>query len=222
MSAHKNKDNRDKEEHEKPAEGAAASAGAGGAVPDKSGEKGAEARKVTAEEYDKAVRERDEFLDLARRARADYQNLQRRVDAQIPAARAEAEQRFALDMIAIMDDLERALDHIRKGQDAEAVIKGITLVRENFLDALAGYGITPIDADGVRFDHGLHHAIAEQPTDSAEPGTVVAVAQRGYLAKGKLLRPAQVVVASALAEAPEARRTNGSEPPDRDAGGPLE
>lgn len=158
----------------------------------------AESACVPKEEYDKVVRERDEYLELARRARADYQNLQRRIDAQVPAVRAEAEQRIALDMIAILDDLERALDHIKKGQDPHAVVKGVTLVRENFLSALAGYGITPIEAEGAPFDHNLHHAIAEQPAEGVTPGTVVAVAQRGYLAGGKLLRPAQVVVSAVV------------------------
>jgi len=157
----------------------------------------AQRAKPDAEEFAKVQRERDEFLDLARRARADYQNLHKRVEAQSAAVRKEAQQRFALDMIGILDDLERALEHIKEGQDVRAVTRGVELVRENFLAALAGYGITPIDAMGAKFDHNVHHAIAEEPTDAAPAGTVIAVAQSGYLADGKLLRPAQVVVAAA-------------------------
>ena len=150
---------------------------------------------ITPEEFEKALREKEEYLEIARRARADYQNLKRHMEAQGQAIRAEAEQRFALDMIAVLDDLERAIEHVRTTDSVRAVVKGITLVRENFLAALAHYGITPVEAKGERFDHNLHHAIAEQPTEDVPAGTVVAVAQTGYLADGKLLRPAQVVVA---------------------------
>jgi len=167
----------------------------------------------SAEELAKVQRERDEYLDLARRARADYQNLHRRVEAQSAAVRKEAQQRFALDMIAILDDLERALEHIRQGQDIRAIRKGVELVRENFLAALAGYGITPIEAMGAEFDHNLHHAIAEEPTEAAPAGTVIAVAQSGYLADGKLLRPAQVVVAAGGGNAGESAAGEGTDSP---------
>jgi len=173
-------------------------------APEVSAGEGAGAQKAapapTREDVEKLTRERDEYLDLARRARADYQNLQKRVDAQIASIRREAQQRFALDMIHILDDLERALKHAGESHDAHALSKGLELVRENFLTTLADYGITPIDAQGAKFDHEFHHAIAEQPTDAAPPGTIVAVAQTGYLADGKLLRPAQVVVAKSFEE----------------------
>ena len=200
MSRHKDKDSSGRDEAKKlagvegskPGPDTAAGRADGGKAP----EQAPPERRIAPEEFDKVVRERDEYLDLARRARADYLNLQRRSEAQAASTRTEAQQRFALDMIAVLDDLERALEHVKKDQGGQQVIKGIMLVLENFLAALAGYGITPIEAHGAKFDHGLHHAIAEQPTDEAEPGTVVAVAQRGFLANGRLLRPAQVVVAA--------------------------
>ncbi len=147
------------------------------------------------DDLQRLLQERDQYIELARRARADYVNLQRRTDMQASAVRKEAEQRFALDMIAVLDDLERAMEHADAADNTKAVLEGVALVRDNFLAALARYGITPISARGEAFDHNLHHAIAEQPTDDVAPGSVVAVAQTGYLADGKLLRPAQVVVA---------------------------
>lgn len=155
---------------------------------------------AVAPELEKARRERDEYLELARRARADYQNLQKRSEAQAAAVRKEAQQRFALDVIAVLDDLERAIEHARGAPDAGGFLKGMELVRQNFLAVLAGYGIAPIEADGQAFDHNLHHAIAEQPTEDVPAGAVVAVAQTGYTADGKLLRPAQVVVARGFEE----------------------
>jgi molecular chaperone GrpE len=172
----------------------------------------------SAEDFARAQRERDEFLDLARRARADYQNLHKRMEAQSAAVRKEAQQRVALDMIAILDDLERALEHIKQGQDARSVMRGVELVRENFLAALAGYGITPIEAMGAKFDHNLHHAIAEEPSDAAPAGTVVAVAQSGYMADGKLLRPAQVVVAAGGSDSAESAPGSPTDTPGDFAG----
>jgi len=159
------------------------------------GETTAAAATVPAEELDAVKRERDEFLDLAKRARADYANLVRRSEDQRKAARLEAESRMALDMISVLDDLERALVHAKEATDAEAIIDGISLVRDKFLATLARYGVKPIEAEGAQFDHNLHHAVAEQKTDEVPAGTVVSVTQTGYTAADRLLRPALVVVA---------------------------
>lgn len=140
-------------------------------------------------------RERDEYLETARRARADYMNLQRRMQTHYDEAREAARTEFSLDMLAILDDLERALEHAEESGEGGGLGEGVALVRDKFLAALERYGIRPVDAMGEPFDHNLHDAVAEQPTDRAEPGTVVAVVQKGYLMGDKLLRPARVVVA---------------------------
>jgi len=148
-------------------------------------------------------RQRDEYLEAARRARADYVNLQRRMQAEFSEAREAARSEFALDMLNILDDLERALEHGREGPDS-GLVEGVALVREKFLATLERYGIKPVDALGKPFDHNLHEALAEQPTEEAPPGTVVGVAQKGYMMGEKLLRPARVVVAKpAEAENPQ-------------------
>jgi len=143
-------------------------------------------------------RERDEYLEAARRARADYVNLQRRMDSQFSAARQDARASMALDVLTILDDLERALEHGRQGEDYDGLLEGVALVRDKFVSMLDRYEIKRIDALGESFDHNFHDAIAEQPTDQADPGTVVAVAMTGYMIGGRLLRPARVVVARPL------------------------
>lgn len=140
-------------------------------------------------------RERDQYLELARRARADYVNLQRRMEAQSETVRDAAKQEFAKDILGVLDDLDKAIEHSREGVDCAGIIDGLEMVRRNFLKALAKNEIEPMEAEGLPFDHNLHHAIAEHPTDDAAPGTVYAVAQKGYTAGGKMLRPAHVVVA---------------------------
>jgi molecular chaperone GrpE len=167
---------------------------------------GAAAEKDAAS-HEKLVRvekERDEYLDLARRARADYVNLQRRMETQRDSVRDETRHEFAKAMLSILDDLENALKHAREGGDVAAIVHGLEIVRTNFLATLSRYGIEPMAAEGAQFDHNVHHAIAEHTTDAAEPGTVFAVALKGYTSGGKLLRPAHVVVA---------KKPAGQEPP---------
>jgi len=158
---------------------------------------------VPKSRLEEAEKQRDEYLSLAQRARADYQNLERRIQAQSESARDAVKQEFARDMLTSLDELEMAIKHSREGVDCEGIIKGLELVRQKFLATLARHGIEPVAAEGAPFDHNIHHAIAEHPTDDAAPGTVFAVAQKGYTMGGKLLRPAHVVVTRRATE-PEA------------------
>ncbi len=155
---------------------------------------------ITPEDIDTLIRERGEYLEMARRARADYDNLQKRMQSQFDAARVESQGQLALDMLGILDDIERAIAHGREGEDYAGLLEGIVLVRGKFAQTLARYEITEIAAEGAPFDPNYHHAVAEGPTDDVEPGTVVAVTQKGYMFGSRLLRPASVVVARSLEE----------------------
>ncbi len=142
-------------------------------------------------------RERDEYLELARRARADYVNLQRRMETQSESIRDAARHEFARDMLTVLDDLDLAIKHVKEADahDHSGVLGGIELVRAKFIAILGRYGIKPIEAEGMPFDHNLHEAIAEHETSDVAAGTVYAVAQAGYTAQGRLLRPSKVIVA---------------------------
>ncbi|MHC4712618.1 MAG: nucleotide exchange factor GrpE [Planctomycetota bacterium] len=145
-------------------------------------------------------KQRDEYLETARRARADYVNLQRRMEQQFADCRRDALAQMALDVLVVLDDLERAIDHVKEQRESAALADGLNLVRDKFLATLDRYEIKRIEALGEPFDHNYHDAVAEQPTGEAEPGTVVAVVRTGYIMGGKLLRPARVVVARATEE----------------------
>lgn len=161
----------------------------------------------TPEDLDTLRRERDEYLTAAQRARADYVNLERRMNSQFAAARDDAQARLALEVLSVLDDLERALEHAGeggeggegsrggRGEDYAGLVQGVALVRDKFVAVLERFGIKRIEALGRPFDHNYHAAVAQQPTDEAEAGTVVAVAQMGYCMGEKLLRAARVVVA---------------------------
>jgi molecular chaperone GrpE len=105
-------------------------------------------------------------------------------------------QRVLVDMIGVLDDLERAIAAARAGKDASPLLGGIELVQRGFLAALARHGATPIAAAGERFDPRLHEAISVVPTDDPDQdGRVVAVLREGYMLGDQLLRPAGVVTA---------------------------
>jgi molecular chaperone GrpE len=163
------------------------------------------------ETIDSLRKERDEYLEAARRARADYKNLQRRMETGFANTRRDALSGLALDMLGVLDDVERAIEHAEGSDSDEGLLEGVRLVRDKFVSTLSRYGVTKIDALGEAFDHNYHDAIARQPAGEAAPGTVVAVAQTGYMMGEKLLRPARVVVAAGEDAAGEDREADGEE-----------
>lgn len=171
---------------------------------------------ITPEKLESVERERDQYLEMARRSRADYVNLQRRMDAQGDQVREATRQEFAKAILSVLDDLESALKHANEGADCSGIVSGLEIVRTKFLSTLSKYGIEPMEAVGEPFDHNLHHAIAEHPTDDAAPGTVYAVALKGYTAGGKLLRPAHVVVAKKPVGQAEREEDGGDEEQEDD------
>jgi molecular chaperone GrpE len=150
-------------------------------------------------------RERDEYLDLAKRARADFENYRKRAAQQAVDAERRAKAAFARDLIPAIDNLERALeafeDPAAAGPEAEesagvcALSDGVRLVHRELSDALRRAGVEPFDPTGEAFDPNSCEALSTQPANGAEPGTVLEVLTRGYRLDGQVIRPARVVVA---------------------------
>ncbi len=140
---------------------------------------------------DKA-RERDEYLALAQRAQADFENYRKRVSKDVATAEAKGVAKLARELLPALDNLGIAL---RSGETGEEFVKGIELVYAELTAALERLGVEAYSPEGERFDPNLHEAMAKQPVVGAESGTVVEVYQRGYRLNGTVLRPARVVVA---------------------------
>lgn len=132
------------------------------------------------------------------RSVADVENGRKRAKRDIDDARAEARSRVLKEMLPVVDNLERAIEHAGTGGDA--VIEGVKLVLRQFTQAFERLDVTAVEAMGLPFDPNLHEAISQQETDEHPPGTVVQVLQRGYKNGDRLLRPAMVVVARAKAK----------------------
>jgi molecular chaperone GrpE len=143
-----------------------------------------------------AERERDEYLALLQRTRADFENYQKRVQRDLAEERRFAHSPFARELLPVLDNLRRALDTARTGRENDPVIQGVALVQSQLLDVFNRFGVTPIDALGRPFDPTVHEAVAQEPRSDVAPGTVVEVHEPGYRLHERVVRPARVVVAS--------------------------
>jgi molecular chaperone GrpE len=139
------------------------------------------------------ARERDEYLALAQRTQADFDNFRKRMARENAVAADRGAGKLAKELLPALDHLELALN----AADGDAdVVKGFAMVRDELLAALGRVGIEAFAPKGERFDPTEHEAMAQQPAEDAEPGTVLEVYQQGYRLGGAVLRPARVVVAS--------------------------
>lgn len=132
-------------------------------------------------------------------ARADTQNVRRRLEKDAQDARAYAATGFARDMLSVADNLARALDAIpeelRNDDKWKGLVAGLDATGRELANVFSKHGITRVAARGMPLDPNQHQAMVEIPTDEAEPGTVVQEMQAGYMINDRLLRPALVGVA---------------------------
>jgi molecular chaperone GrpE len=141
------------------------------------------------------ARERDQVLELLRRTRADFENYQKRVRRERADERRYLHGPLALELLPVLDNLERATAAAAGVRDTDALVQGVGLMHAMFLDALGRHGITPIPAHGRPFDPHLHHAVARTTVPGRPANTVVQVTKQGDRIHDRVLRPAEVVVA---------------------------
>lgn len=132
-------------------------------------------------------------------ARAETQNVRRRLEKDVQDARNYAATGFARDILSVADNLARALEHVpeelRDNEKAKSFIAGIEATQRELEKVFGSNGITRIAAQGMPLDPNQHQAMMEVPTQDAEPGTIVQEMQAGYMIRDRLLRPAMVGVA---------------------------
>ncbi|MEP2234885.1 MAG: nucleotide exchange factor GrpE [Alteripontixanthobacter sp.] len=132
-------------------------------------------------------------------ARAETQNVRRRMEKDVSDARAYAATGFARDILSVADNLSRAVDAIpedlREDSKFKGLVAGIQATQRELDKVFGQHGITRVAAVGLPLDPNQHQAMMEVPTDDAEAGTVVQEMQSGYMIRDRLLRPAMVGVA---------------------------
>jgi molecular chaperone GrpE len=143
---------------------------------------------------DKAAKA-DEYLALAQRKQAEFENFRKRATRDAALAQERGAAKLATSLLPAIDNLERALTHAPEDADEHGFVAGVRHVHSDLIAALHKAGIEQFSPEGEPFDPNQHEALAQQPTEGAEPGTVVEVYQRGYRAGETVVRPARVVVA---------------------------
>lgn len=134
--------------------------------------------------------------EQALRAAAEAQNARRRAEKDAENARKFALEKFAGDMLVVVDNLDRALAAADRENDSlKPVLEGVELTLKAMVDALARHNVEQIDPTGEPFNPEYHEAMAMVPNPNVEPNTVIDVMQKGYTLNGRLLRAAMVVVA---------------------------
>ncbi len=152
-----------------------------------------EARLEAAES--KAAENWDRYL----RAAAELDNVRKRAARDVEGARKYALENFSRDLLAVCDSLQMGIDAAGKSDDtadADALLEGSVATLKLLNQTLERFGVEMLDPAGEPFDPEFHEAMTMQPSADAEPGSVLAVIQKGYTLNGRLLRPARVVVAA--------------------------
>ena len=162
-------------------------------APEAPDEQEAEAVQHDLDELQAKAAERDEFLSLAQRTQADFENFRKRAAREQQAAERRGVSRVVRELLPALDNLERALGAANAD---DQLAEGIRLVQAELHAALARVGIENFSPAGEQFDPTIHEAMATQPVEGTESGIVVEVYQQGYRFDGEVIRPAKVIVAA--------------------------
>jgi molecular chaperone GrpE len=139
-----------------------------------------------------AEKSKDDVL----RVQAEMQNLRRRTEQDVEKAHKYGQEKFSIELLSVMDNLERALDAASQHDDetVKAIYDGVNLTLKSFMDCFSKFNIEVIDPLGEPFDPQKHQAMSIQESPEAEPNTVISVLQKGYTLHGRVIRPAMVMV----------------------------
>ena len=133
--------------------------------------------------------------DSVVRAAADVENMRRRAAQDVEKAHKFALEKFANELLPVIDNLERAIEFSDKeNEQLKPVLEGFEMTVKSFNDAVAKFGVEIVNPQGEQFNPEFHQAMSIQPSNDVAPNTVLAVMQKGYTLNGRLLRPAMVMV----------------------------
>lgn len=139
--------------------------------------------------------ENDALKDQMVRAQAEVQNVRRRAEQDVEKAHKFGVEKFATEMLAIVDNLERAIEAAGDDEASKAVREGVEMTLGMFIGGLAKFNVEQINPKDEAFNPELHQAMSMVSAEGVAPNTVVAVMQKGYTLNGRLVRPAMVMVA---------------------------
>lgn len=150
--------------------------------------------KKLKEEIEMLNQKNEELKDKYLRLVAEYDNFRKRTAKEKIELRDAAKSSVILDFIPVVDDMDRAMQHLGEVKDVEAIVEGIKLIYAKFTDFLKSQGVEEIVAKDMDFDTDLHEAITKFPVDDDKKGKVIDVVQKGYKVNDKVVRFSKVVV----------------------------
>lgn len=154
------------------------------------------AESTLAADYERLVNEKLELQELLQRRQADFENFKRRSDRERGEVFETATMETLKNLLQVLDDLERSLKSVpSEDGPAKEFAKGIELIYQRTLDLFTRLGVSAVKSEGEKFDPNLHHAVQKVESSEHADETILEEYQKGYLYKGKLLRPAMVKVA---------------------------
>ena len=148
------------------------------------------------DELAKAKAEAAEMRDQFLRLQAEWDNFRKRTAAERESEKVRASEKLVKDLIPVVDDLERALEHAQQAGDGGSLTAGVEAVTNKFLQILSKHKVEQIKAEGEPFDPMKHQAVGTQPDPTVPEETVVNVYQKGYQMGDRVLRPAMVVTST--------------------------
>ncbi len=154
---------------------------------------------VSLEELTKRIeeleREKAELTDRLLRLQAEFDNFRKRTQREMEEFKERAHEAILCDILYVLDNIERALEAAEKGADKESLHEGVRLIHKQFKELLKRFGVEEVTALYCKFDPNLHQAVMQVEGEEREKDqTVVQEIEKGYLLKGRLLRPSKVVV----------------------------
>ncbi len=155
-----------------------------------------EAEPTPAEEVEAAKKEAAEMRDRYTRLQAEWDNFRKRTRAERDAEKDRAAEKLVVDLLPVLDDMERAIKHAKDSGEGGTLTDGVVAVQTKFLQILGKHKVEQIEAAGQPFDAYKHQAVGTREDESVPEETVVEVYQQGYTMGDKIIRPAMVVTST--------------------------
>jgi molecular chaperone GrpE len=143
---------------------------------------------------EQARAEAAQHLDTAQRLQAEFDNYRKRVAREQGDLASRAAERVVSELLPVLDNLERAIEHTLAGGELDQLLKGVEMVHQQMVDVFTKEGVEIIDPFGARFDPLVHQAVGTEEDPDVPDSTCVKVLQRGYRLGGRVVRPAMVIV----------------------------
>jgi molecular chaperone GrpE len=151
------------------------------------------------EQLRKKAAERDTYLDLAKRTRAEFENYQKQHSRRAEQERPYVHLNVLKEVLPVLDNLERAIAAAQQAGEQGPLVQGVNMVLVQLQNLLRAHNVRRIEAEGQPFDPNLHQAVAQEPAPGKPANTVVNVLEQGYMLHDRVLRPARVTVSKPTA-----------------------